>query len=172
MAEKRDVDVEFRIKRADGEWRWFYRTGRFVYAKDGKPLSMIGITFDITERKQAQEALRESQAQLANVIGSAMDAVITVDQDQRIAIFNSAAEGMFGCSTTEALGQPIDRFIPERLRALHREHIRSFGETHVTKRSMGALGALSGIRANGEEFPIEASISQIEMKGKKRHHWA
>ena len=167
MAEKRDVEVEFRIKRADGEWRWFYRTGRFVYAKDGKPLSMIGITFDITERKQAQEALRESQAQLANVIGSAMDAVITVDQDQRIAIFNSAAEGMFGCSTTEALGQPIDRFIPERLRALHREHIRSFGETHVTKRSMGALGALSGVRANGEEFPIEASISQIEMKGKK-----
>ena len=162
MAEKRDVDVEFRIKRADGEWRWFYRTGRFVYATDGKPLSMIGITFDITERKQAQEALRESQAQLANVIGSAMDAVITVDQDQRIAIFNSAAEKMFGCSTAEAIGQPIDRFIPE-----HREHIRSFGETRVTKRSMGALGALSGVRANGEEFPIEASISQIELEGRK-----
>ena len=162
MAEKRDVDVEFRIKRADGEWRWFYRTGRFVYATDGKPLSMIGITFDITERKQAQEALRESQAQLANVIGSAMDAVITVDQDQRIAIFNSAAEKMFGCSTAEAIGQPIDRFIPE-----HREHIRSSGETRVTKRSMGALGALSGVRANGEEFPIEASISQIELEGRK-----
>jgi len=162
MAEKRDVDVEFRIKRADGEWRWFYRTGRFVYATDGKPLSMIGITFDITERKQAQEALRESQAQLANVIGSAMDAVITVDQDQRIGIFNSAAEKMFGCATAEAIGQPIDRFIPE-----HREHIRSFGETRVTKRSMGALGALSGVRANGEEFPIEASISQIELEGRK-----
>src|SRR5207302_6707415 len=101
-------------------------------------------------------------AQLANVIGSAMDAVITVDQDQRIAIFNSAAEKMFGCSTAEAIGQPIDRFIPE-----HREHIRSFGETRVTKRSMGALGALSGVRANGEEFPIEASISQIELEGRK-----
>ena len=160
-------DIEFRYTRKDGAQRWMLGRGRAFYAADGKPYRLAGLGWDITERKQAEEALRESQAQFANMIGSAMDAVITIDQDQRIAIFNSAAERMFGCSTTEAIGQPIDRFIPEGLRAVHREHIRSFGETRVTKRSMGALGALSGVRANGEEFPIEASISQIEMKGQK-----
>src|SRR6266446_6988383 len=160
-------DIEFRYTRKDGAQRWMLGRGRAFYTEDGKPYRLAGLGWDITERKQAEEALRESQAQLANVIGSAMDAVITIDQDQRIAIFNSAAEQMFGSSTAEAIGQPIDRFIPERLRGVHREHIRSFGETRVTKRSMGALGALSGIRASGEEFPIEASISQIEIKGQK-----
>jgi PAS domain S-box-containing protein len=64
IAEKRDVNIEFRIQRADLEWRWFKRTGRCVYGADGRPLSMIGITFDITERKHAEEALRQSEEQL------------------------------------------------------------------------------------------------------------
>src|SRR5205814_3000166 len=57
--------------------------------------------------------------------------------------------------------------IPERFRAAHQGHIESFGQTHVTRRSMGTLGALYGLRADGEEFPIEASISQIESDGQK-----
>ena len=64
IAEKRDVNIEFRIRRADQQWRWFKQTGRCVYGADGRPLSMIGITFDITERKQAEEALRQSEEQL------------------------------------------------------------------------------------------------------------
>src|SRR3989441_3018972 len=155
-------DIEFRYTRKDGAQRWMLGRGRAFYTEDGKPYRLAGLGWDITERKQFEEALRESQAQFANVIGSAMDAVITIDQDQRIAIFNSAAERMFGCSTAAAIGQPIDRFIPE-----YREQIRSFGGTRVTRRSMSALRALSGVRANGEEFPIEASFSQIEMKGQK-----
>jgi PAS domain S-box-containing protein len=155
-------DIEFRYTRKDGAQRWMLGRGRAFYTEDGKPYRLAGLGWDITERKQFEEALRESQAQFANVIGSAMDAVITIDQDQRIAIFNSAAERMFGCSTAEATGRPIGRFIPE-----YREHIRSFGGTRVTRRSMGALRAFSGVRANGEEFPIEASFSQIEMKGQK-----
>jgi PAS domain S-box-containing protein len=128
---------------------------------------MIGITFDVTERKRAEEELRVSQAQLTNMIGSAMDAIITIDANQRVMIFNAAAEKMFCCPAHEAIGQSIDRFIPERFHAAHRGHIRAFEETGVTDRSMGALGALFGFRADGHEFPIEASISQIEVKGEK-----
>jgi len=128
---------------------------------------VLGTVVDITERKRAEETLRRSQEQLAGVIGSAMDAIISVDEDQRIVLFNAAAERMFLYPSEEATGQPLDRFIPKRFRPGHREHIEDFGRTHVTKRSMGALGAIFGLRADGEEFPIEASISQLESEGRK-----
>ena len=128
---------------------------------------LSGMSFDITDRRQAEEALRESQAQLSNMIGSAMDAIITIDSDQRIVIFNSAAEKMFRCPASEATGRSIDLFIPEASRARHRHHIHAFGKTGVTERSMGALGDLFALDTAGREFPIEASISQIEARGHK-----
>ncbi len=118
-------------------------------------------------RRGTEEELRKSQARLAGLIGSAMDAVIAINADQRIILFNAAAEKMFRCFADEAIGQPVDRFIPERFRNAHREHVRAFGETNVTKRSMGALGPIYGLRANAEEFPIEASISQVVADGQK-----
>ena len=128
---------------------------------------VLGTIVDITERKQAEEAIRRSKEQLAGVISSAMDAIITVDDQQRIVLFNSAAERMFLFPAEDAIGQRLERFIPERFRAAHQGHIEDFGKTHVTRRSMGTLGALYGLRADGEEFPIEASISQIEANGRK-----
>ena len=128
---------------------------------------VLGTIVDITERKLAEETLRRSQAQLAGVIGSAMDAIITVDRDQRVVLFNSAAEKMFLYPAEEAIGQSLDRFIPQRFRPGHREHIEQFGRTHISKRTMGRLGAIFGLRADGEEFPMEASISQLESEGRK-----
>src|SRR5262245_61208851 len=112
-------------------------------------------------------SLRLSEAKLAGILASAMDAIITVDEDQRVVLFNAAAEKMFRCPAAEALGEGLDRFIPERLRAAHREHIRVFGETKVTQRIMGKMRSLLGLRSDGEEFPIEASISQIDDGGHK-----
>jgi two-component system, cell cycle sensor histidine kinase and response regulator CckA len=109
----------------------------------------------------------EAEARLAGIIASAMDAIITVDEDQRVVVFNTAAEKTFGLSSAEAVGQPLDTFIPQRFRTAHREHIKTFGRTNVTKRMMGRLNTLFGLRSNGEEFPIEASISQVEVQGKK-----
>ncbi|MEN3334598.1 MAG: hypothetical protein V7641_3963 [Blastocatellia bacterium] len=116
---------------------------------------------------RAEEALRRSQEQLAGIIGSAMDAIITVDGEQRIVLFNAAAEKMFHCPAEEAIGHSLERFIPERFRATHQGHIQSFGRTNVSRRTMGALGAIFGLRTDGEEFPIEASISQLESEGQK-----
>ena len=96
-----------------------------------------------------------------------MDAIITVDEGQKILVFNAAAEKIFGCPVAEAIGTPLERFIPERFRAAHRGHVRHFGETGTTTRMMGARLALLGLRANGEEFPIDASISQIVVEGTK-----
>lgn len=122
---------------------------------------------EIAQRRKAETLLREQQEQLAGIIASAMDAIITVNSAQRITIFNAAAEKMFDCPATDALGQPLDRFLPERYRATHRQHIEGFGKTSVTRRSMRALGEVFGLRRNGEEFPVEASISQLQTGGEK-----
>ncbi len=98
----------------------------------------------------------------AGIIHAAMDAIVTVNDEQRVVQFNAAAEKMFGCSAREAMGKSIDRFIPERFRAEHRRHVKRFGDAHVTNRRMEALGTISGLRSDGKEFPIEASVSQIK----------
>ncbi len=113
------------------------------------------------------QSLRLNEEWLAGILASAMDAIITVDEDQKILLFNSAAEKMFQCPAEEALGGPLDVFIPVRFRDSHKHHIKVFGETNSSQRSMGKLRPISGLRRNGEEFPIEASISQIEADGKQ-----
>jgi len=132
----------------------------------GEKLATV-ILRDITERKAAEDALVESRRRMEGIVESAMDALITVDEHDRIVLFNPAAERMFGVTADDAIGAPIERFVPERFRSEHSEHIRRFKDAGVTNRRMGALGAVSGLRSNGEEFPLEASISQVDVGGVK-----
>ena len=118
-------------------------------------------------RKEAEGQLLVAQLRLESIIESAMDAIITVDEDQRVVLFNHAAEQMFGCSTQAAIGQPLDRFLPTRFRDAHRHHVQGFGQSGVTSRKMGHLGTVMGLRSTGEEFPIEAAISHIAVEHQK-----
>lgn len=118
-------------------------------------------------RNEAEEQLLISRLRLESIIESAMDGIMTVDEEQKVVLFNRAAEQMFGCSTREAIGQPLDRFLPVRFRAAHRHHVHSFGQSGLTSRKMGKLGTVVGLRSNGEEFPIEAAISHIVVERKK-----
>jgi len=102
---------------------------------------------------------------LASIVSSAMDGIVAIDEQQRILLFNASAEKMFGRPAEEMLGQPIDVLMPERFRSTHAHHIEVFGHTRVTRRAMGDLGAIYGLRASGEEFPIEAAISQATVDG-------
>jgi len=110
-----------------------------------------------------QEAVLESEARLNGIIESAMDAIITVDEQHKIILFNPAAAQMFQCTATDALGHPLDQFIPERFRPAHSQYLHAFAEARVTRRQMGNLVAISGLRASGQEFPIEASISRVRV---------
>jgi PAS domain S-box-containing protein len=121
----------------------------------------------VAELRAAQEALKESEDRFRGVIESALDAVITIDTQQQVVMFNDAAGKMFGCSPEEAVGKNIDRFIPLRFRKSHKEHVVNFSQTGVTSRDMGAANTVSGLRANGQEFPIEASISQLAVGAEK-----
>ena len=127
----------------------------------------MGVSLDITERKQLEHVLQESNARLTGIVASAMDAIIAIDDDQHIVVFNPAAEKMFGClpaRPSEAILVVLSR---NAFRPTIREHIRKFGETGVTNRSMGMLDALWAVRSNGEEFAIEASISQVHAVGRR-----
>jgi PAS domain S-box-containing protein len=114
--------------------------------------------------QETQRQGRESALRLAEIVASAMDAIVTIDETQRIVLINPAAERMFGRASDEVVGRPIDILIPERFRAVHREHVESFARSGQTIRRMGQLGQVWGLRASGEEFPVEASISQLRAQ--------
>ncbi|MFO0579941.1 MAG: PAS domain S-box protein [Polyangia bacterium] len=115
----------------------------------------------------AQAELLTSEERLAGIITSAMDAILSIDEDQKILVFNQSAERIFGVSAEAALGQPIERFIPGRFHAQHAEHVRQFGATGATTRAMGRLEPLTALRADGQEFPIEATLSQVQVHGRR-----
>jgi PAS domain S-box-containing protein len=115
----------------------------------------------------AEQRTEASQAQLASIVDSAMDAIVTIDEEQNIVLFNRAAEQVFRCTRDEALGAPLERFLPQRYRAAHRGHVEHFGRTGVTARRMGDVTMLWGLRSDGEEFPLEASISQTAEAGRR-----
>lgn len=117
----------------------------------------------------SHELIDENRARLEAVIASAMDAIITVDERQCVVMFNKAAEAMFHCTAAEALGQSLARFIPERHSEAHHGHVERFGMKGTTSRSMRSLGQLHALRADGVEFPIEASISHSEVEGRKQY---
>ncbi len=119
------------------------------------------------ELARTNESMRISEARMAGIVNAAMDAIVSVDGNQKIVMFNVAAEKMFRRSAAEVTGQSLDLLIPVRFREQHHGHIEGFGETGVSSRSMHSPCVLSGRRSDGEEFPVEASISQVEVGGEK-----
>jgi PAS domain S-box-containing protein len=116
---------------------------------------------DVTHTRRAQAAMRRNENRLAAIVANAMEAIVAVDADQRILLFNEAAERIFRCKASDVLGTQLDRFIPEGARARHREHFLTFSASGVTNRPLAERGGtLWALRATGEEFPMEASISQ------------
>jgi len=82
----------------------------------------------VAELTRTGAAVQAGEERLSRIIDSAMDAILTVDEQQRITMFNPAAEAMFKCPAKDALGTPLERFLPARFRATHVEHMRAFGQ--------------------------------------------
>jgi PAS domain S-box-containing protein len=134
-------------------------------------LLVIALAVFVTVREVvvADERTESSRARLDSIVDSAMDAIVAVDETQTVVLFNRAAEQMFRCGRREAIGASLERFIPQRFRAAHHGHVEHFGHTGVTARRMGDATTLWALRSDGEEFPIEASISHASEGG--RHYF-
>jgi len=156
MAERVPVDVEEYYEPSDS---WFE-----VHAY---PVDQgLSVYFqDISQRKRAEEALRQGEARTAAVVRSALDCVLVMDEEGLIREFNPAAEQVFGYSREEAVGRPLaEVIIPERLRSRHREGLERYlatGEEHVLGRRL----ELTALRKDGSEFPAEVAISRGDAPG-------
>ncbi|AYH43883.1 PAS domain S-box protein [Azoarcus sp. DN11] len=136
-----------------------------VYDEHGEVVLLIPEGRDITERKRAEEEAHAARARFAGILEIAADAIVSIDETQRITLFNKGAEQIFGYRADEVLGQPLDILLPERLRAVHREHVAAFGRSEDVTRKMNARGSVSGRHKDGTEFPAEASISKLRLTG-------
>jgi PAS domain S-box-containing protein len=108
-----------------------------------------------------------TDAVLAGIATISADAIICINESQRITFFNEGAERIFGYRSDEIIGQPIETLIPARFRETHSSHVRNFGQSAAKARRMGERNEISGVRKNGEEFPAEAAISRLEKHGKE-----
>jgi PAS domain S-box-containing protein len=158
-----------------------------ILSREGAPLGMLATQFrsvhkpaeqdlhlldlyvrqaaDIIEYHKADNALRESEERFAGILAIAGDAIVSIDGNQRITLFNDAAERLFGYSREEILNQSIDLLIPARFRAAHQQHIEGFTSGSDIPRRMAEQQEVAGRRKNGEEFPAEASISKVKIGG-------
>jgi len=125
------------------------------------------LRLEVAHREEAEARAQAMSRRLDGIIDSAMDAIITVDDTQHVVLFNTAAERMFGYPQTAAIGAPLELFVPERYRKMHATHVRQFGEAGERSRRMARARIVMGIRSNGQEFPIDASISQVEQDGRR-----
>jgi two-component system cell cycle sensor histidine kinase/response regulator CckA len=155
------VEAEGWTVRRDGSQVWMNLVFTALRDEAGRLLGFAEIARDLSERRAAEEAVRQSEARLAGIVSSAMDAIISVDADQRIVVFNAAAEAMFRIPAAEALGTHVSRFIPEHARETHDGHASRYVARGGTSRAAAAPARVHAVRADGEEFPIEATLSHV-----------
>ncbi|AZZ38195.1 hypothetical protein CIK05_15765 [Bdellovibrio sp. qaytius] len=121
------------------------------------------------EEQRAEKALEEkefSEAKSTGIISISADAIISIDHDQRIILFNEGAEKIFGYAKFEILGKPLETLMPERFRKNHQQHVSHFSAGSGAARRMGERGmTIYGRRKTGEEFPADAAISKIAIRG-------
>ena len=112
-----------------------------------------------------------SAALLAGIVQLASEGIVSIDEQQRIHLFNAGAEEIFGWTAADVLGQPLSVLIPARYHRQHdEEHLPLFARAHPTARRMGERSEVYGRRRNGEEFPAEVSISKIDVAGRRMYN--
>jgi PAS domain S-box-containing protein len=164
----RDIySLECRLRRADGVYEWWLIRGVPLLNANGEISKWFGTCTDIEQIKVAEQRLKESEAKFSGIISISEDAIISIDAEQRIVIFNNGAEQVFGYSQAEVIGAPLDILMPERFRQSHRQHVEKFASGVGTTRRVGErLITVAGLRKNGEEFPAEAAISKLQVGDK------
>jgi PAS domain S-box-containing protein len=137
----------------------------FPVFNDQQEIEHIVVTFvDITDRKRAEEALRESEARVRTVIESAADAVISVDHEGNIIAWNRSAARIFGWAVDQIIGTNLTHIMPERVRDSYQHMMQRFEATRQLK-IMGKSVEMVGLRADGSEFPMELTLSAWEVRG-------
>jgi PAS domain S-box-containing protein len=157
--------VEHRILYADGGVG--YVSVRFFIVKDsqGRTVKTYGANQDITERRRAEEALRDSEERFRKFSQTAPDAIVMADAEGHVDFWNEAAERMFGYAREEALGRPLPELVAApALREQFHAGITNFARTG-TGPLLGHLMEYNAMRRDGSEFPVELMMSSMQLQG-------
>jgi PAS domain S-box-containing protein len=158
--------TEYRVVLPDGSVRWVGAKGRSMHDGSNTRAQMTGIAIDITERKQAEEAMRESEERYRVVAETASDAIITIDQKSIILFANPAAEKIFGYSVAEMVGSELTMLMPDYLRRVHRTSVERYVETGQRHISWEGVG-LPGVHKTGRIVPLELSFAEFVSNGQR-----
>lgn len=159
---------EIRYPRRDGSMLYAIAGAELIHDPVDGHMYRTAVIQDVSALRVAHTRTVEQEARLAGIVQTAMDAIITVDSGHRIRLFNRAAEQIFGYRAEELIGQPLDVLLPPDARQAHRGHVDRFTHAGATSRRMGYGPVLRGVRRGGETFPIDASISRVEI-GRERY---
>ncbi|MEX2188600.1 MAG: PAS domain S-box protein [Pirellulales bacterium] len=155
------VNKEQRYVAEDGTVRWLSTTKMPWHDKDGRIVGTVGISRDITDRKQAEEAIRQNAEQTRLIIDTANDAFVAMDDAGKIIDWNPRAEEVFGWKRAEALGRLLAKtIVPPRFRDAHTEGLATFlatGEGPVINKRL----EIAAIRRDGSEFVVEFTVTPI-----------
>jgi PAS domain S-box-containing protein len=154
--ERERTEAALRQTKIELERRVIERTRDLQYTNQQLQLELI-------ERQRAEAALQISQSRFAGILEIASDAIIAIDAERQITLFNQGAEQIFGYPAAESIGQSIDLLLPSEFITLHQRHVRRFGSRTLASQQMGARQQVIGTKRDGSQFSAEASISYLDL---------
>ena len=162
------IKMDFRFVRPGGEIRWMTWMGRVDFrqgAAGREPFRIAGACVDITDRKRAEEALREREERLRAIVGTAGDAIVVIDEAGRVQSINPSGERMFGYTASELTGKNVSVLMPEPHRAAHDGYVAAYSRTGEAK--LGGGRELEHQRKDGSVFPADLAVAQWYVGGKR-----
>jgi PAS domain S-box-containing protein len=161
---RQHYQIEKRYRRKDGALLWVRNNVALVPGTRDVAPFLFAVVEDITQHKQEESARRYSEEKYRVVVDTANDAVITADESGAIQFANPATMRVFGYDPKELIGKPLTVLMPEFMRKLHENGFRRYlatGQRHINWQGT----ELTGLRKNGQEFPVEVSFGELTMNG-------
>ena len=163
VEQRRDaLHIAIRFRHKQGHYIWMETNSRLIYAPATKEIvEVITTSRDITERKQAEEAMRASEEKFRLLVGAAPIAIMITDQNGQITLANHQTSEIFGYLPAELLGQPVEMLVPTALRAAHVQHRLTYQNAPQVRR-VGSEGGIFAQRKDGSQFPVEIELSYLQ----------
>lgn len=157
-------DEGWRVRK-DGSRFWAIVVTTALRDDHGNLRGFAKVVRDITDRKMAEEALRESEARYRIITDTASDMIITIDEQSTIQFVNPASEKLFGYQPSELIGQSVTMLMPEHLRMAHVSALQAYVDTGRKKMRWEAI-ELPGLHRTGNEVPLEISYGEFVKDGR------